>query len=401
VTPAPRGRTPAPPSPAAPRRRWWLFGLGLLALLLPFAFFELHAIDGVSMWPAYEDGVLVLVRRSDERPARFAPIIVEAPGLETRTVLKRAVAFGGETVFISDGDLLVNGESPPRTADFIFSTRIPVMELSSLTTRLRGERRRITDRLNREAILPLEGSLALSDDGHYLRLVPATAGAKARLRMPGNSLRDDHRSPSGRWTAGREVVVDPIVTLRIHRLDAEGRLVLRQMIDGEEQARLEVRRRGEALRFRLSSDGAKAREVERVAPLDARLRWLLVDDRRRLQIERANGDEFETLDEGPRRPPRGARESWLELATEGSELTLSQLDIDRDIHYTSPQTDAAYGVKIPFRVPAGQVFTLGDNSSESRDSRHWGAIEMIDHLVGFPVAVTWPRKRMRFTRQGP
>lgn len=40
-----------------------------------------------------------------------------------------------------------------------------------------------------------------------------------------------------------------------------------------------------------------------------------------------------------------------------------------------------YCVDKPCKVPAGQLFVLGDNRSASSDSRHWGFVP-IDHVIG-------------------
>lgn len=381
------------------RRRFVLALIVLSAALVPLIFFEWHSIEGMSMWPAFRDGDQLIVRRGSERPERFAPVVVEAPGLETRTVLKRAVAFGGERVLIVEGDVLIDGKRPPRTLDQILAMRCPLVGLRDLQDRQRGDRRLLTDSLGREALRALKGGVALSDDGTHLRLksgaVPGVGNGAARLRWPATTFRDDHPGPRGRWVEGKEVVRDLIVTFALSDLEGTGRLLLEHHDGAGTLARLEVQRRGAAWRLRMSGNGEEERELERIAPLDATLRWILVDATSALQIQGEAGG-FETLSEGSRQPPEAVTSSWLEIAVEGPSATFAHLDIERDIHYTSPQTEGVHGVRSPFRVPAGQVFTLGDNSPESRDSRHWGAVEIAHDFVGRPFAVVWPRSRAGF-----
>ena len=44
----------------------------------------------------------------------------------------------------------------------------------------------------------------------------------------------------------------------------------------------------------------------------------------------------------------------------------------------------------PIKLPKDRYFLLGDNSSESRDSRHWGALDHDGGVLGRPFFVVWP-----------
>lgn len=70
--------------------------------------------------------------------------------------------------------------------------------------------------------------------------------------------------------------------------------------------------------------------------------------------------------------------------------------IDRDLHYTSP-AGATNGVfpKLPYRVPIGQVFLLGDHSSNSHDSRFIdrGPVPL-ENVIGRAVFRVWPPSRV-------
>jgi signal peptidase I len=47
------------------------------------------------------------------------------------------------------------------------------------------------------------------------------------------------------------------------------------------------------------------------------------------------------------------------------------------------------------RVPPGQYFMMGDNRSQSCDSRTWGAVPR-DKLIGIVFFVYWPPDRISF-----
>ena len=51
------------------------------------------------------------------------------------------------------------------------------------------------------------------------------------------------------------------------------------------------------------------------------------------------------------------------------------------------------GAEDTYRVPAGQYFVMGDNRSQSCDSRVWGSVPRAN-LVGPVVARYWPPDRI-------
>jgi len=62
-----------------------------------------------------------------------------------------------------------------------------------------------------------------------------------------------------------------------------------------------------------------------------------------------------------------------------------------DRHYYSNRSEFRYGVE-PTLVPVDHYFVLGDNSSNSLDSRYWGFVSA-DDLIGVPYLRVWPLRR--------
>jgi len=69
-------------------------------------------VSGVSMFPAYKDGQILLVNRlaySRNDPQRLDVVAVRIPGFHT-VLLKRIIGLPGETVAIRRGDVIINGQ---------------------------------------------------------------------------------------------------------------------------------------------------------------------------------------------------------------------------------------------------------------------------------------------------
>lgn len=75
------------------------------------------------------------------------------------------------------------------------------------------------------------------------------------------------------------------------------------------------------------------------------------------------------------------------LTVDGVKLTGPRFDRT----YISSGARMAYGVE-PTRVPEGQLFMLGDNSSDSFDSRYWGFVDE-SAVIGVPYLRVWPLHR--------
>lgn len=75
---------------------------------------------------------------------------------------------------------------------------------------------------------------------------------------------------------------------------------------------------------------------------------------------------------------RPAGQAWVRCSVGGPEPTLP-----------GPDPSAPWSLNKPFRVPAGQLFVMGDNRTDSADSRYWGTV-LRSQVVGKAFVVYWP-----------
>ena len=54
----------------------------------------------------------------------------------------------------------------------------------------------------------------------------------------------------------------------------------------------------------------------------------------------------------------------------------------------------------PRKIPQGMYFMMGDNRTQSCDSREWGSVPR-GNLIGEVFAVYWPPNRIGFQVSGP
>jgi len=367
------------------RLLWALIALALLLALARLFLFRVHRIDGRSMRPALESGERVVVLFGRQRLERFDMCVV-LPAGQREPLVKRVAALGGESISIRQGDLFIDGEILPPDAP----RPAPILVFDDSFHEV-GEWFRFG---KPELWTQAGGELGL-DASAVVR------GSFAGMLLLTKPLKDHYLAPDGEIVYGQVEVNDVILGCELEWGDppAVVRVVLNEMGDtfealidppldgfaslrlvhhwagGEallDQARIAVERAGwHALRFanvddhlELRLDGrtvlAAGYEANHFHPMDPNQRGLTLSDR-------------------------------ALVGGEAGRLRLRRLRVWRDLYYTP---GGEHATSEPLQLGPDEVFVLGDNSSESRDSRHFGPLGS-NEVLGRPRAVVWPPGRVR------
>ncbi|MBI4880380.1 MAG: S26 family signal peptidase [Planctomycetes bacterium] len=89
----------------------------------------------------------------------------------------------------------------------------------------------------------------------------------------------------------------------------------------------------------------------------------------------------------------GFPENAPALGVSNGRARFKDIEVLRDVHYS--EYGCRCGVGEPYAVPEGEFFLLGDNSSNSRDSRHFGSVPK-SCFAGRPFLIFRPASRFRF-----
>lgn len=84
-------------------------GLAVLAALWISNYYRLAAVSGRSMEPTLSQGDIVVVK-TRRLPQRGDIVVIDSKALHKR-IIKRVIAVEGDTVFVSAGEIWINGEA--------------------------------------------------------------------------------------------------------------------------------------------------------------------------------------------------------------------------------------------------------------------------------------------------
>jgi len=388
------------PDPNRPKRPWRenieaMTMAIVVAVMLKYFVVEAYKIPTGSMQPTLmgneDTGIFdrILVDKFSfhvRDPERFEIVVFKYPLDRSKNFIKRLVGMPGEHFRIADGDLWTraSGDEPwrvlrrPDSVQGEHWKRIDPADARFSSWKLSSEARawRVEGRSTIAARGPGEARLP-KDDGpvwdRYSDGYPSDMGSKlSRAR------------------------VIPAVH-RVGDLRLEGAVAA---LPGLASATIELRENSRRYRFVLPGPAASAGESARILVDDpgrpgelalearatdearlkagARTSFVVVncDDRLRLELDGALVAELDI-------PGAEDQSACVFLRTEGEGADFADLELSRDIYYTSGSRGRE------FVVPEGNYLMLGDNTQDSSDSREWAFVNY--RWSGEPSKGAWIR----------
>lgn len=323
----------------------------------------------------FEPGNRILVDRtaySWRSPRRWETVVLRSPDDPETLCVKRVVGLPGETVNLSDGDLVIDGRvvaKPVRTQRVL---AVAVADAKDAAERWRAEREGTWTFRDARWVHPA-GRKHVTDWLAYHHVEPTTAAGKSESPILDGSPTD--QSESRRLNP----VADVLLRCKIHGA-----------VDGA--CYLRARSRGDDFRVslplgtgavRLSHNGNRVRAARVAGGHHESLAVELVVSDHKLRVLLAGKPaleyEFEPIpredsDEG----------SILSIGASESALEVDEIDVSRDVYYTqAPRNPRQY------RLSADEYFVLGDNSPHSVDSRQWAARGGVTASLLLGPALAW------------
>lgn len=377
--------------------------------------FERYLVPSASMEPVLHgdptNGDLVLVDKLaylwGNGPARFDQVVLENPEGGAHLV-KRAVAFGGERIRIAEGDLWIGEvggavrrlvKTPEQAAPMLqpwFSWRVGEPWVAT-GERLRGAGSAFDAEPGGLVLRPLASErvtpFASEDIASRLSSVPPRYYPDGLLSTA-RAVGADFACADGRRRGPLGVPVrDAMMAVEIQPDPGVTALVLAFEYYGRPFAML-WSNAGVAL-----SDGGVGVDVAVAPPLSEdggavrALRFGFLDGRLLLTVDGDLVLEHVVPDLEPQVgsiESRIAPANALHLGCYGAPLTIHSIRVDHDIHYLA-SPNPRRSAQDTWDVEGDEIFLLGDNTIDSRDSRD--RTFPIDRLLGRPMLILgpWPR----------
>ena len=352
-------------------------------------------------------GDRILVNKLSGPPQRFDITVFDGFGTDRKNFVKRCVALPGEQLSLGEGDLWIDGKLVRKDGAAYEAMLFEVFDEDRV-------RRNASRHAKGEAAAEAEFREQMKADWHLEgggehgeQEDPAPPYAGFRLAVPDGA---DVSAPPPQITWGRAVedsYVDPAtgvtrpgiyadpdqrITAAVKPVPGTNAKVVFVLTRGEEHT-YEAVLCGDGKGVRLLADGVTVGEAAQVTlpeGVPSLVSFSQVDRVLRLTVGGALVVRHDLPD--PEHPMQHAKAGVAMMRVLRGAAWIEPKRLERDVYYVADSPERVFD-----RLGPDQFFMMGDNSSNSSDSRIHGPVHR-SRLVGKPLLIVWPPSRMRVPR---
>jgi signal peptidase I len=343
-------------------------------------------------------------------PRRWEIAVFRCPVDTSKPYVKRIVGLPGESIQIVHGEIFVNGRLVRKTVDEYREVKILVFDQKHAPTNNWKERWLIVSKaIGAKESRTTNANNDIMQSGRIVMYATNTSQESYSLTYHNFDLEEKIEKPITDWLAyngapkrGKSMPVhDFSLSCDVSIQSGEGSFACR-IGDGYDSAQVII-----PITTRMPTqvivDGPGAISSEKDFHFEIGQKYHfefgMVDRTIHLNIDgRELIKPIELTAPYEMFPKRNQVSRPLQMAVRGSSIVIENMQLWRDVHYRSEGMNA---ILEPHLLADDEYFALGDNSSNSLDSREW-AIPGIkkDDMIGKPFLIHQPLKSGRVTVNG-
>lgn len=349
-------------------------------------------------------GDRILVNKLSGTPERFDITVFDGFGTDRKNFVKRCVALPNEKLDLHEGDIWIDGHLVRKEGAAFEALLFEVFDRGRESSRLAGKtgasagaafesalRARMQELWKFEG----DGECGVQEDGSapfagFRLAAPAGPESPSPPQVAWHEIVEDtYIDPeTGDRRSGTWSVADLRMTVSVKPVPGTDARVVLRLTRGEEHT-YDAVVRGDGRGVRILADGeevARADDVSLPEGVATTVAFSQVDRVLRLAVGGRlvlRHDLPEPVD--PKR--YGPAASAIVRVTHGA-AWIDPVRLERDVYYVPEGPDENF-----VRLGPDQFFMMGDNSSNSSDSRVHGPVHR-GRLIGKPLLVVWPPSRI-------